>query len=318
MSYLDELRTELAKRHVKQSVIDDILADHEDMIREAMNEGLSEAELNTKFGDPSRLAAELANSSETEEEAKEPVGGSWKTFALTSPELAVDVRLVNEDIAVRVHGGDELQIFSTASEKILKDYECDIQNGKLTLTAPKFKGFSLFGPVSNECSFEIRVPKRILLVGVKIATVNGDIVGTGLEATQCETNTTNGDLHLSKGLIGKLKVNTVNGDVRLENLELGSYLGSSVAADTVMRSIKVKGDMILNSVSGDADIGDAVADYAELSTVSGDLTGTEFYPVRLALKSVSGDIRIENKRRDAVEVVRKSTVSGSISIGGPR
>jgi hypothetical protein len=318
MSYLDELRNELAKRHVKQSVIDDILADHEDMIREAMNEGLSEAELNTKFGDPSHLAAELADSSESEEEEKEPVGGSWKTFTLSSSELSVDVRLINEDVTVRVSDGSTLEVFSTASEKALKDYECDVQNGKLTLSAPRLKGFSRFGHNANEHSFEIRIPKKILLVGVKIATVNGDIVGAGLDATQCETNTTNGDLHLSRGSVGKLKVNTVNGDVHLESLEIGSYQGSSVAADVVVRQVKVKGDMILNSVSGDADIRDSVADYAELQTVSGDLTGTEFYPVRLALKSVSGDIRIANKRRDAVEVVRKQSVSGSISIGEPR
>lgn len=318
MSYLDELKNELTKRHVKQHVIDDILADHEDMIREAMNEGLSEADLNTKFGDPSKLAAELATASETEEEKRDPSGLRWKTFAPAANELTIDVKLVNEDITVRGHDGSEIEVFSSIPERVLKDYECEFQNGRLTLTAPKMRGFGRFGQSSNDYAFELMVPKALLLVNAKLMTVNGDVFVAGLDSAQIDSITTNGDLHLDNARIGKLKVNTVNGDVLLEHLELGSYLGSAVSADVVVRSVKVKGDIILNSVSGNAEIYESSADYAELSTVSGDLTGVEFYPVRLALKSVSGDIRIGNKRRDAVEVVRKSTVSGSITIGEPR
>lgn len=318
MSYIDELKSELQKRHVKQSIIDEIVADHEDMIREAMNEGLSETDLHTKFGSPTRLAAELAEASDTAKENAVPVTDAWKSFPMTSAELTLDIKLINEDINVRLHDGNEISVYSNASASRLSDYECSYRGGILTLHAPRTKGFSLFGRGSNDQSFDLLVPRSALVVQAKVTTVNGDARCDGLEASQFESNTTNGAIHLSSGLIGRLKFNTVNGDVRLEKIEVGTIQGSSVAADVSIQSAKIKGDLILNSVSGDADIRDSVADYAELSTVSGDMNGLEFYPVRIALKSVSGDIRIANKRRDAVEVVRRSTVSGSIEIGGPR
>jgi hypothetical protein len=318
MSYIDELKKELEKRNVKKQVIDEIIGDHEDMIREAMSEGLSETDLQTKFGDPSRLAAELAEASNREAPISEPSGDAWKTFAMDSAELSLEVKLVNENATVRLCDGNEITVHCDAPVSRLKEYECSYQNGLLSLHAPRTKGFSLFGSGSNDHSFELFVPRSALVVSAKLTTVNGDAVCVGLDASQFESNTTNGDLHVSSGVIGRLRFNTVNGDVRLEQVEIGSVQGSSVAADVSIQSAKIKGDLILNSVSGDADIHDSVADYAELSTVSGDMNGIEFYPVRIALKSVSGDIRIANKRRDAVEVVRRSTVSGSIEIGGPR
>jgi hypothetical protein len=318
MSYIDELKKELQKRNVKKNVIDEIVADHEDMIREAMSEGLSEEDLQTKFGAPSRLAAELAEASNTAEAIPAPAGDAWKSFDLASSELTLDVKLINEDVAVRLCDELVISVHCNAAASRLEDYECTYQGGRLTLHAPKNKGFTWFGHGSNDHSFQIWIPRSALVVSAKLTTVNGDTECIGLEASQFESNTTNGDIHVSSGVIGRLRFNTVNGDVRLEHVEIGSVQGSSVAADVTIQSTKIKGDLILNSVSGDADIRDSVADYAELSTVSGDMNGIEFYPVRIALKSVSGDIRIENKRRDAVEVVRRSTVSGSIEIGGPR
>lgn len=318
MSYIDELKKELEKRNVKKQVIDEIIGDHEDMIREAMSEGLSEADLQTKFGEPSRLAAELAEASNREEPMTAPAGEAWKTFALSSAELSIDIKLVNENVTVRLCDGNEVRVHCDAPASRLKEYECTYQNNLLSLHAPRTKGFALFGSGSNDHSFELFVPRSALVVFLKATTVNGDVVCVGLDSSQVESNTTNGDLDVSSGAIGRLRFHTVNGDVRLNQTNLGSVQGSSVAADVTIQSVKIKGDLILNSVSGDAEIRDSVADYAELSTVSGDLHGIEFYPVRIALKSVSGDIRIENKRRDAVEVVRRSTVSGSIEIGGPR
>lgn len=318
MSYIDELKKELEKRNVKKQAIDEIVSDHEDMIREAMNEGLNEEDLQTKFGAPSRLAAELAETSNTGGAFSEPAGDAWKTFDMTSAELTLDVKLVNEDIVVRLSEENVIRVHCDAKASRLEDYECTYHGGMLRLYAPRSKGFNLFGHVSNDYSFQISIPRSALVVSAKVTTVNGDAECIGLDASQFESNTTNGNVHVASAVIGRLRFNTVNGNVRLEKLEMGSVQGSSVAADVSLQTSKIKGDLILNSVSGDTDIRDSIADYAEISTVSGDMNGLEFYPVRIALKSVSGDIRVENKRRDAIEIVRKSTVSGSIEIGSPR
>lgn len=314
MSYLDELKNELQKRHVSPSAIAEIIADHEDLIREATNEGLSEAQWKTKFGDPSRLAAELSQSLDSNEEDDVSSLKPWKTFPLNTPELSIDVKLINEDIRIRIHEKSEIAVLTFGKIARLEDYLCTVQNGLLTLHAPKSHGISFFGDASKDPAFEIRLPKETLLLSIKVTTVNGNGLFHHLEASHLEAVTTNGDLQLDHGVLGRLKYNTVNGDVHIDNVAIGTLHGSAVSGDVSIHGSKIKGDLILNSVSGDADVRDSGADYAEMSTVSGDLNGTEFYPVRLALKSVSGDISIQNKRRDAVEVVRQSTVSGSIRI----
>ena len=58
-----------------------------------------------------------------------------------------------------------------------------------------------------------------------------------------------------------------------------------------------------------------LSDTFTLKSVSGDCIGEELYPKSISLRSVSGDIKIENKdvsRR--IEVLRDKTVSGDIKI----
>ena len=54
---------------------------------------------------------------------------------------------------------------------------------------------------------------------------------------------------------------------------------------------------------------------AILKTVSGDLEGKEFYPNEVTLKSVSGDIDIENSDSSREIIVKSSkSVSGEVNI----
>lgn len=314
MSYIDELKQELKKHHVQQETIDDIVADHEDMIREAMAEGLNEDELNKKFGDPAKLASELAQTTPKEDSTKKATGEPWKKLMHNGSELKTDIKLVNEDILVRLDDEADIRVYLLDGTPRLEDYTCKIEADTLFFHAPKHLRTSIFAFHQKDPLFEIRIPKQMVLSLFKMQTVNGDATLEGVNATLIEAGTTNGDLSIEGGVFGKTKVNTVNGDVCIANATLDAFIGSAVSGDVSVKNSNIKGDLILNSVSGDAEVQDCDADYAELSTVSGDLNGVEFYPKRLALKSVSGDIEIKNRRTDNVEIVRKSTVSGSISI----
>jgi len=54
--YLEDLRQELVKQKLTNKEIEEIMADHEEMIRTAMEEGLSEEEIKAKFGQPKQVA----------------------------------------------------------------------------------------------------------------------------------------------------------------------------------------------------------------------------------------------------------------------
>ena len=317
MRYIDELRNELKKRHVKEDVIQEIITDHEELIKEAMNDGLQESELVSKFGDPVKVASELATNSPVDDTEELPAFEPWKTFPLTSGDLSLDIKLMNEDFTIHPTNQAELLIFSRGKNKHLADYICKMENGVLTFHSPKNTSSSFFGNHSDSLGFDFYIPQSVLLVQCKLTSVNGDGTIKGLDASQFDLNTTNGDLVLERGTFGRLKYNTVNGDISLNQIEVGTLLGSSVSGDVSIFEATIK-DFYFNTVSGDAKVSNTTAQEAELSTVSGDFEGLEFYPSRLSLKSVSGDFSIQNQRQETIEVIRKTTVSGSISIGIPR
>lgn len=317
MKYIDDLRNELKQRHVKPEIIQDILSDYEELIQEAMNDGLTESELHSKFGNPVKVASELATSSNTSETIDIPSGEPWKTFVLSKSDISLDIKLINEDFVIHPTDQHELMIFSKGKNKHLADYTCKLENGVLTFHSPKHAGPSFFGFHSDSLAFELYIPQSVLLVQGKVTSVNGDGIIKGIDASQLELNSTNGDLNIEKGTFGRLKYNTVNGDISLKQLEVATLIGSAVSGDAVIQETTIK-DFYLNTVSGDTKVSHSTADEAELSTVSGDFEGIEFYPKRLSIKSVSGDIDIQNQQQETIEVVRKSTVSGTISIGIPR
>jgi len=58
--FLENLRTELKKKHINEGEIEEILRDHEEMIDEALAEGLSEEDITKKFGNPEQVAADIS------------------------------------------------------------------------------------------------------------------------------------------------------------------------------------------------------------------------------------------------------------------
>jgi DUF4097 and DUF4098 domain-containing protein YvlB len=133
-----------------------------------------------------------------------------------------------------------------------------------------------------------------------------------------ELSTTSGDLRVRR-VGGDCTVSTVSGAGSIESIE-GSFTGSSVSGDlrvsyvggdlrigTTSGNIRVErcdgGDVTLKSISGDLSLGlpTGIRVDADLSTISGRAslpdsearaTGEARRPVRLAVRTVSGDVTI--------------------------
>ena len=54
--FLQNLEDELKKNNLNEEEINDIIADHSEMIESAISEGLSDEDLEQKFGNPKDLA----------------------------------------------------------------------------------------------------------------------------------------------------------------------------------------------------------------------------------------------------------------------
>ncbi len=66
--FLKDLEKELKKLHMNNKDIAEIMADHKEMLEQALYDGLTDEEIEIKFGDPEKLAKELNGDSEYEQE----------------------------------------------------------------------------------------------------------------------------------------------------------------------------------------------------------------------------------------------------------
>ena len=314
--FLNDLRRELNDRHVKPEDIEEILADHEEMIKTALAEGLSEDDIAKRFGDPAKLADELADTP-----AAQPVEGAspegfqpWKAFPADGSRLSVDIRLVDEDIVIQTGDHPDIRILKKGKTKT-DDYEVAVEKGTFTLKAPKLTGGLFFGiRRDSDLVFLVEFPKESRLETVKFVTVSGDASFLGLALTDLSADTTSGDLHL-RGLGARdVRWNAVSGDVKAEDSVFASLSASAVSGDLAMKNVQVAGNLRIHTVSGDARAEDCTAGETELETVSGDVHGKEFYPETVRMKSVSGDVTLENRERNRIKVLSTKSVSGELII----
>lgn len=179
---------------------------------------------------------------------------------------------------------------------------------RLVVTAPPGTDVTV-----DSASAEVRLTG--LLGAVRVRTASGDVTvdeATRLDVTTASGNTTcagiehdasvtsiSGDCTVTRAG-GRLEVSLASGDLRVEHCEGDLQFGSTSGSARV--GCCNGSDISLRSISGDLRLGlpTGIRVDADLSTVSGrahlpDATSTtgERRPVRLKVKTVSGDIRLE-------------------------
>ena len=325
--YLKDLEKELKKLKVKTEEIKEIIEDHKEMIEAAKNEGLDEAQIEEKFGNPEKLAKELSESTISENEKMdynfEDVNSCVKentedynlvkAFPVVLEEISINVGLVSDDLALTVYDGESIQVFERDVEDI-NDYTISFENNELILKKDK-KKIKIFSFSRKSSRFLVLVPQSATIKSLDYKTVSGDVELNGLKTSEFNMKSTSGDVEMSNIDAGKAKCTSVSGDMEIKNLKAKSFDVSHVSGDLEIEKSVIEDNMYFNSVSGDVELFEVECNVATFKTVSGDLEGKEFYPKEVSLKSVSGDIEIKN--RDVlkeVNVISKKTVSGDINI----
>ena len=321
--FLKSLENELKKLKFNEDDIKEILADHEEMIQAAINDGVTEEELNNKFGDPEKVARELKSDNLDTERAfsndkdytnVEELKGYdlFKTFSVVDEGFTINVNLVSEDIKFYAYEGSEIEVFAKGDTE---KYHADYVKQVFSLTVEK--GIKLFGFRNKSTKFVVRIPKGYDVFEFNYNNTSGDADVHGLTVGELKFNAVSGDFELFDFIMKNAVINTVSGDCEAKNIQADSLHLRTVSGDFEIAVLEVFGELKLKSVSGDFELKNAVAGPTRLDSVSGDLEGYEFYPAEISMKTISGDVCIENTdSTKSIKVTSKKSMSGDIKIKG--
>lgn len=322
--FLKDLEKELKKLKVNAKEIEEILADHKEMMEAAKQEGLNEEEISNKFGDPVKVASELhedakgnpINFDDIECSVKFDIEKFTlvKEFEDIPEDLEFKVSLVNDDYILCDYDGDKIKVYQLNVKEIDK-YDIKIEKNLFTLQ--REKGIMKFSMSfrNNNGIFLVLMPKGLKHKSFNYSTVSGEVAINNLVVESFKLKSTNGDIMLSNVNLGESKFNLVNGDVEIEGLKALSLEISLVNGDIEFTKGLIKKHIYFNSVSGDVELRDVECDTAAFKTVSGDVEGVNFYVNEIQYKSVSGDLEIHNEDKSReINVISKKTVSGDVNI----
>lgn len=317
--YLEDLRKELQKQGLKDEDINDIIKDHEEMILEALNDGVSEEELTSRFGLPEKLAKDLAEDNKEEDQKdnkteKKANNNQFEyTFDPKEEDIEIHIDLDSEDINFK-KSKDNLIHVAFEENKNMKDYEISFENGALKIIKQReSKTFFIFDR-DNHIDIDIYLPSKNVINTLMAKTKSSDVNLNDLNIKHVNMSFISGDLNIDQLTSESIKINTVSGDLELENVYTNKLHTSQVSGDLDIKHSKIDLEFEAHTVSGDLSLNEVTCDMFELDSVSGDAEGKEFYPNTVRLKSVSGDISIKNKEKKDIKILKKATVSGDIDI----
>lgn len=315
MKFIEDLKKELKKQHLSDAEIEDIIKDHEDMMKEALEEGHQESDVILRFGDPALIAKELSKSSNISDEDNmaNDTYQLWKSYTPSEESFSLVVKLVSEDLTIQPSKDDHIRILYKGRENIEK-YHISYTKGDLNIETPKLRSFSLFRNHTNDMKFIIEVPKELDFKTCNQHGVSSDLLLHDLEISLLTINTTSGDCDIKDSILTDSRWNTVSGDLKASRLHISNLVVSMVSGDLNLEEVHIESDLSISTVSGDIDIKDSKAETVNFNTVSGDMEAKDFYIESVKFKSVSGDCDIQNKDKTPISVLRSSSISGEIHI----
>jgi DUF4097 and DUF4098 domain-containing protein YvlB len=315
-TFLKHLKKELIKRHFSTSEIEEILADHQEMIETAQNDGLTDEELVMKFGDPEQLAKDLYDN-----RVETPIlkGGIKvegyelaNSFPVIDKEFDSKIHLVSEDVKYMIHDQETIEVHYK-NVKDLELYTIAFKDNQFLLQRKSEIG--KFNFRKESAKFIVKVPVGIVNNVFEVHLVSGDAKLEGLQTNELTIRTTSGDVKIHSFKAQDTTVNTVSGDVKLSEGTMASATLSMVSGDIEANNVTCEGEVDANTVSGDLKAEESYFGPFSFKTVSGDCKGKNFYPKSISFRSVSGDVKIQNEDKDFnIEVLRKKSLSGSVKI----
>ena len=321
--YLKDLEAELKKLKISDEEIAEILEDHKEMLQEAVEEGITDEEIELKFGDPEKIAKELYEDVLSDKTSKkvEPVLGTGdlqgyeliKSFPVLDGFKVVNISLISEDVIYFPYEGESIEVYTRGKYRE-ESYTINYNDGAFNLLRSKGKvSFNVFGKKTPD--FGVRVPKA-QLEEFKLNLVSGDAKVEEVNSGSIDIKTVSGDIEgVNITTSSNLVISVVSGDAEFQGVVANGLEISMVSGDLTLSQANFDELVHIGTVSGDAVCSDLKVPAIEFRTVSGDFKGEEVYCKTVTLKSVSGDFKIINSNKDhEIEVVSKKSLSGNVTI----
>lgn len=250
--FLKDLENELKKLKISKKDIDEILADHQEMIEAAKTDGIDDKDLENKFGNPKKLAEEIKKDIKITS-IQEPVllkdadscvktnvkdYNLVKTFPVTEDKLSVNIRLVSNHVSFTTYEGDSIQVYETNIKEI-KQYTITYENNVFTLKKEK-SVVVMFNFTKKRGRFIVLVPQNIDIDLFEYKTVSGDGKINGIKVNKFNIKSTSGDIDITNLLANMVKVTSVNGDFDINKLNAKSFDISLVSGDLKMYNALIR------------------------------------------------------------------------------
>ncbi|TVP96514.1 MAG: hypothetical protein EA374_01230, partial [Acholeplasmatales bacterium] len=275
-NYLNALRDALRKQKIPTLEIEDIIADHREMIEEALAKGLNTEGIESMFGHPDVLATSLSAHVKTAERSQKtdsetPSNQNYRVSFTPQAPFAINVRVTADSL--QLIESEDADIHITASGDWREQgYTVGFEDDTLTLTAPK-TGQGLFGLFlsgrSRRHHFTIALPKTRCTV-CSIETVSGDVTVHETVLEDVRLKTVSGDLAGQRVQTDTLTMHTVSGDILTGHIEAAEASLSSVSGDVAAKDVTIANTLSIETVSGDGSIDTGEATTLKVRTVSGD------------------------------------------------
>lgn len=220
-----------------------------------------------------------------------------ETFLVDGP-AALDLEAVAGNVTLTGGSEDEVQVIARlslwgADEEDARqqlDVQMTQEGNRITIRVVRpqraYVGFAFTR--GSRADFEIRVPSE----------------------TSLQLGSSSGDLALSD-VTGSMKLQTVSGNIRVEEVN-GAMSVESSSGDVTLVGLADAGDMLVKTVSGDAELRDVTSDSLTAQTSSGNFTLTGLRDAGdVEVKTVSGDVKLRDVEGDSLTV---HTSSGKIQM----
>jgi hypothetical protein len=262
--------------------------------------------------------------------------GSWETPGRVSLRLGLQRGLV--EVVTTDEARTEVGVTSARGEPVgpeaVRVEARELPGGGTEVVVEQLRRRIVLGVGTPELRVAVRCPHGtyveastgsadVALAGrygeVAVKTASGDCLLGRVEGS-VRVGTASGDCRLEEA-IGAASINTASGDVHVD-VAHGPLVANLVSGDADVRDAHSR--LAVSTVSGDVDVGACGDDDVALRTVSGDVRlglrpGRELW---FDVASVSGALRSELELRrepppdgGAVAEVRVRTVSGDVTIG---
>ena len=254
-------------------------------------------------------------------------------YQVDEPFHSIEIRGVDCDVYLAYDQKGPCRVESTESDHILT--EVHVKNGTLTITRkddhPWYQRIGFWWTGGESAQVNVYLPESAY-DDLLIYTVSGDIhIPDDFAFETMEAHSTSGDITTQAGVSDGLDVQTVSGDIAassvagpvsaettsgqivLEGVSAEALTATTISGDIRLNGVTADGQAVLTTTSGDIRLADFDADSMEVSTISGNVTGTLLTAKNFQTNTTSGSITVPPSDRAAGSCDIKTT-SGDVSL----